>query len=336
MSIRILEPGFNVTIQDLGRASFQHLGVPVSGAVSPVALKIGNALVGNNLGVAGLEIRLIGPTMEVLCDAIRVALTGTNTEIELIGENGSCQPANQSLVLKKGQKFKIGSISDSGSAYLAIEGGFRLPEVYGSLSTYVRGSIGGFSGKALEQGDEIPLNSRNVEDRGELRVSNLSALEENGPLRIIFGPQKDFFKEESIRDFLASPYLITRDADRMGMRLDGPVLKHERGYNIVSDGIVTGAIQVPGTGQPIILLADHQTTGGYPKMATVISADISRMGRLRPGDTVKFIEVTADEAEKARFEHEKMVLSAISGFVNADPWLDEKALYTENLISGFL
>ena len=335
MSIRILEPGFNVTIQDLGRASFQHLGVPVSGAVSPVALKIGNALVGNNLGVAGLEIRLIGPTMEVLCDAIRVALTGTNTEIELIGENGSCQPANQSLVLKKGQKFTIGSISDSGSAYLAIEGGFRLPEVYGSLSTYVRGSIGGFSGKALEQGDEIPLNSRNVEDRGELRVSNLSALEENGPLRIIFGPQKDFFKEESIRDFLASPYLITRDADRMGMRLDGPVLKHERGYNIVSDGIVTGAIQVPGTGQPIILLADHQTTGGYPKMATVISADISRMGRLRPGDTVKFIEVTADEAEKARFEHEKMVLSAISGFVNADPWLDEKALYTENLISGF-
>ena len=335
MSIRILEPGFNVTIQDLGRASFQHLGVPVSGAVSPVALKIGNALVGNNLGIAGLEIRLIGPTMEVLCDAIRVALTGTNTEIELIGENGRCQPANQSLVLKKGQKFKIGSISDSGSAYLAIEGGFRLPEVYGSLSTYVRGSIGGFSGKALEQGDEIPLNSRNVEDRGELRVSNLSALEENGPLRIIFGPQKDFFKEESIRDFLASPYLITRDADRMGMRLDGPVLKHERGYNIVSDGIVTGAIQVPGTGQPIILLADHQTTGGYPKMATVISADISRMGRLRPGDTVKFIEVTADEAEKARFEHEKMVLSAISGFVNADPWLDEKALYTENLISGF-
>jgi biotin-dependent carboxylase-like uncharacterized protein len=239
-------------------------------------------------------------------------------------------------VLKKGQKFKIGTISDSGSAYLAIEGGFNLPEVYGSLSTYVRGSIGGFSGKALEQGDEIPLNSGNAEDRGELRVSNLAALEENGPLRIIFGPQKDFFKKESIRDFLTSPYLITRDADRMGMRLDGPVLKHERGYNIVSDGIVTGAIQVPGTGQPIVLLADHQTTGGYPKMATVISADISRMGRLRPGDTVKFMQVTADEAEKARFEHEKMILSAISGFVNADPWLDEKALYTENLISGFL
>ena len=110
MSIRILEPGFNVTIQDLGRASFQHLGVPVSGAVSPVALKIGNALVGNKPGMACLEIRLIGPTIEVLCDAIRVALTGTITEIELIGENGRCRPANQSLVLKKGQKFKIGTI----------------------------------------------------------------------------------------------------------------------------------------------------------------------------------------------------------------------------------
>ena len=232
MCIRILEAGFNVTVQDLGRASFQHLGVPVSGAVSPVALKIGNALVGNNPGVACLEIRLVGPTIEVLCDAIRVALTGTITEIELIGENGRCQPANQSLVLKKGQKFRIGTISDSGSAYLAIEGGFQLPEVYGSLSTYVRGSIGGFSGKALEQGDEIPLNRGDVEDRNELRVSNLAALEENGSLRIIFGPQKDYFKEESIRDFLASPYLITRDADRMGMRLDGPVLKHERGYNL--------------------------------------------------------------------------------------------------------
>jgi biotin-dependent carboxylase-like uncharacterized protein len=335
MSLRILEPGFNVTVQDLGRASFQHLGVPVSGAVSPAALKIGNVLVGNDQGEACLEIRLIGPTMEVLCDSIRIALTGTITEIELIGENGRCQPANQSLVLKKGQKFKIGTIFDSGSAYLAIEGSFKLPQVYGSLSTYIRANIGGFSGRALKEGDEIPLNKVDVEDRGEFKVSNIAAMEESGPIRIIFGPQKDFFKEESIQEFLGSSYTITRDADRMGIRLDGPVLKHERGYNIVSDGIVTGAIQVPGTGKPIVLLADHQTTGGYPKMATVISADISRMGRLKPGSKIQFIEVTADEAQKARFEHEKMISSAISGFVSADPWLDEKALYLENLVSGF-
>ena len=336
MSVRVVDPGFNVTVQDLGRPSFQHLGVPVSGAVSPAALKIGNALVGNDQSMACLEIRLIGPTMEVLCDAARLALTGTNIEIELIGGSRGFQPANQSLVLRRGQKFKIGTISDSGSAYLAIEGGFRLPQVYGSLSTYVRANIGGFLGRALIEGDEIPLNRNDVEDRSELRVSNLEATEEKGPIRIIFGPQKDFFKEESIQEFLGSPYSITREADRMGIRLDGPVLKHERGYNIVSDGIVTGAIQVPGTGQPIVLLADHQTTGGYPKMATVISADISRMGRLKPGDTIQFLEVTASEAEKARFEHEKNIASVISGFVKADPWLDERALYTENLISGFL
>ena len=336
MSIRVLEAGFNITVQDLGRPSYQHLGVPVSGAISSAALKIANALVGNNLEMAGLEIRLLGPTLEVLCESVRIALTGTNSTIEILGEKPASKPANQSLLLKKGQQFRIGGISDSGSAYLAIEGGFKLSPVYDSLSTYIRASIGGVFGRAINIGDVIPLNMTNVQDRDEIKISNLKTLQEKGPFRVIFGPQHDFFKESAIQTFLNNSYTITRDADRMGMRLEGPLLEHAKGYNIVSDGIVTGAIQVPGTGKPIILLADHQTTGGYPKLATVISADISRLGRLRPGEKVQFIEVSIQEAEIARVQHETMISSVISDFELASAWLDESALYTENLISGFL
>ncbi len=335
MTIKVLDGGFNVTIQDMGRPRFQHLGVPVSGAVSEVLLALANALVGNPRNMAGLEIRMLGPTLEVLCETIRVALVGTSTPIEVVNESGVSHPSNQSVLLKKGQKFKIGNITDSGSAYLAIEGGFNIPSVYGSLSTYIRAGIGGLNGRAIAEGDEIPLQFGSVSSRGELKLENDAALDQQGPIRIIFGPQQDFFTEDSVDKFLNSAYSVTRDADRMGIRLDGPKLEHRRGYNIVSDGIVTGAIQVPGTGQPIVLLADHQTTGGYPKLATVISSDISRLGRLRPDDQITFIEVSVEEAEAARFDRENKLQNLIENLSVADPWLDEKALYSENLISGF-
>ncbi|MBH67970.1 MAG: allophanate hydrolase [Rhodospirillaceae bacterium] len=335
MTIKVLDGGFNVTIQDMGRPRFQHLGVPVSGAVSEVLLALANALVGNPRNMAGLEIRMLGPTLEVLCETIRVALVGTSTPIEVVNESGVSHPSNQSVLLKKGQKFKIGNITDSGSAYLAIEGGFNIPSVYGSLSTYIRAGIGGLNGRAIVEGDEIPLQFGSVSSRGELKLENDAALDQQGPIRIIFGPQQDFFTEDSVDKFLNSAYSVTRDADRMGIRLDGPKLEHRRGYNIVSDGIVTGAIQVPGTGQPIVLLADHQTTGGYPKLATVISSDISRLGRLRPDDQITFIEVSVEEAEAARFDRENKLQNLIENLSVADPWLDEKALYSENLISGF-
>ena len=301
MGIRILESGFNVTIQDLGRPRFQHLGVPVSGAVAPSSLRLANALVGNEKNVAGLEIRLLGPMFEVMCDSIRIALVGSFDPVEIIDETIVKHPPNQSILVKKGQKVRIGPLSSSGAAYLAVEGGFDLPKVYESLSTYIRASIGGFHGRAIENGDIVPLNFNYAPLRSELKIDPKLIPENSGPIRVILGPQNDYFTKVSIKTFFNETYTITQEADRMGARLDGPTLKHAKGYNIVSDGIATGAVQVPGTGQPIILLADHQTTGGYPKLGTVISTDIERVGKLRAGDEIYFLEVSIEEAESAAF-----------------------------------
>ena len=238
--------------------------------------------------------------------------------------------------MKKGQIVKIGNVSDSGTTYLAFEGGFDLPKIYDSMSTYVRAGIGGYKGRPLLAGDVVPLKTNSAADHGELKLNDAWFLDENGPLRVILGPQDDYFSSNSIETFFDSKYSVTTEADRMGIRLDGPKLQHSKGYNIVSDGIVTGAIQVPGTGQPIMLLADHQTTGGYPKLGTVISADISRLGLLCPGAEITFQQITVEAAEQILVEQELKIQKAIRNFKPADPWLDHQALYNENLISGFM
>ena len=153
---------------------------------------------------------------------------------------------------------------------------------------------------------------------------------------MILGPQRDYFTDEAVETFLSRAYALTRDVDRMGMRLEGPLLSHARGYNIVSDGIVTGAVQVPGNGQPILLLADHQTTGGYPKLAAVISADIPRLGRLRPGDEIRFEEISVEAAENEIWRREARLRRLIDGMIPAGAWLDVSALYRENLVSGIV
>jgi allophanate hydrolase subunit 2 len=152
----------------------------------------------------------------------------------------------------------------------------------------------------------------------------------------VLGPQDDYFTADSTAAFFASEYRVTREADRMGMRLDGPVLAHAKGHDIVSDGIATGAIQVPGNGRPIVLLADHQTTGGYPKLGTVVSADVPRLGRLRPGDALRFARVEVEEAEAARRVLEERIDRIVERFGPAEPWLDEDALYRRNLVSGIV
>ena len=325
----------NLTVQDLGRPRHQHLGVPVSGVLDPTALRLANALVGNPVGTEALEMRVMGPTLEVAADSIRVALTGTRAPLEISGQDAVALPAHQSVTLTRGQRFRVGALPDGSTAILAVEGGFALPEIYGSRSTYGRAGIGGFQGRALVEGDAIPLRLGEASTRSEVRLDD-GYLDELGPFRVILGPQRDFFTDEAVTTFLSSAYTVTREADRMGMRLDGPVLEHARGYNIVSDGIVTGAVQVPGNGLPIVLLADHQTTGGYPKLAAVISADIPRLGRLRAGDGIRFEEVTVEAAEAAFRAREADLRRVIDGMIPAGAWLDEAALYRENLISGIV
>lgn len=327
--------GFGPTLQDLGRPQVQHLGVPVSGALDPLALRLANALVGNKPGTVAIEFRLLGPTVEVRGGPVRVALAGTEASLEIVGAEETVKVgAHRSVLVEPGRRIRVPSFSDSGVAYLAVEGGIDVPEVYGSRSTYVRAAIGGLEGRALKDGDLLPVGGKGAERRQEQAARDVSILRERGPFRVVFGPQRDYFTEESVATFLTSAYTVSKEADRMGMRLEGEVLEHARGYNIVSDGIVTGAVQVPGNGRPIVLLADHQTTGGYPKIGTVISADIPRLGRLKPGDTLSFVETDVAEAEEARRTQEKAFRRVVDGLIPAEGWLDREALYRENLVSG--
>ena len=181
------------------------------------------------------------------------------------------------MTLRRGDIVQIALGRQSACCYLAVEGGIAVPRVLGSASTYVRAALGGLNGRALQRDDVIPLAIGCASERNELRAPALPSGSSDQPIRVVLGPQQKYFRKEALATLLDAEFRVSKDADRMGMRLDGPLLRHRRGWDIVSDAIATGSIQVPGSGQPIVLLADHQTTGGYPKIATVISADLPRL-----------------------------------------------------------
>ena len=303
--LKVRDAGMHTTLQDLGRFGFQSMGVPVSGALDSVSLILANRLVGNHANTAALENLYHGATLEVCADSVRVALTGSDTPLQILG-NGDTDiievPPWHSVLLRRGQVLRVGALKDSVCCYLAVAGGFDIPPCLDSLSTYVRGAFGGFAGRALRPGDALPLVLFNVREDGDQCLPDPPKLDTRQPLRVVLGPQQHHFTDEALQIFLSSSYMVSPQSDRMGMRLDGPRLRHCSGYNIVSDAIATGAIQVPGSGQPIVLLADHQTTGGYPKIATVISADLPRAGRLRPGDALRFEAIELARAESIRRE----------------------------------
>ena len=221
-------------------------------------------------------------------------------------------------------------------AYLAIEGGPNISPLLGSASTYVRGGIGGFQGRPLRQGDRLPLALATVDVRDEQALARPLDLALEQPVRVVLGPQRDYFTDDAVATLLSSDYVISNQADRMGYRLDGPTLVHAKGYNIVSDGTVVGAIQVPGSGQPIVLMVDNQTTGGYPKIATVISADVPVVGRRKPGQTIRFVAVDVQDALRWRREQEASIRRDIENLrrVAKTGEINLAALYTKNLISG--
>jgi biotin-dependent carboxylase-like uncharacterized protein len=224
----------------------------------------------------------------------------------------------------------------SACCYLAVEGGIAVPRVLGSASTYVRAALGGLNGRALQRDDFVPLARACASERSELRAPAPSLGPADQPTRVVPGPQPKYFRKEALATLLGAEFRVSNDTDRMGMRLDGPPLRHRRGWDIVSDAIATGSIQVPGSGQPIELLADHQTTGGYPKIATVISADLPALGRRRPGAPLRFVSVALEEAEEMcrEAEHEFARLVAALEPAPTDQRLDVNSLYDENLISG--
>ena len=332
-ALEVIAPGLHSTVQDLGRFGCQRFGVPVAGALDAEGLALANALVGNPRDTAALEILHAGPTLAVAAEAVRVVLAGAEAEMALVG--GPRIAPWRSIRLVRGERLRIGALSGSATAYLAIAGGLALAPVLGSLSTYVRGRLGGLEGRPLAAGDRLPLAAASAEPGMERGLERPPSAPQ-GPVRVVLGPQADHFTAEAIETLLDAEFTVSAAADRMGMRLDGPRLTHRGAYDIVSDGIATGAIQVPGSGQPIVLLADHQTTGGYPKIATVIAADLPRLGRLRPGDRLRFTAVEAAEAEQAHRAAAAALARIIARIRPAPPVarLDLAALWRENLVSG--
>lgn len=333
-AITVVDAGLHTTVQDLGRFGHQAQGVPVAGALDPASLRLLNTLLGNNPATAGLELLHYGPTLLVNADSVRVAAAGA--AIEILDGGQPEIPAWQSARLERGRMFRLGTLQHSACGYLAIEGGLALKPVMGSLSTYTRSGIGGFDGRVLRRGDALPLVLEEVAARQEFRLNDPPNTTPPARIRTVLGPQQEYFTKAALDAFLNRSFSVSNDADRMGLRLDGPGLNHSLGYNIISDGIATGAIQVPGSGQPILLLADHQTAGGYPKIATVISADLPAVGRLKPGDPIRFSSVTVAAAENLARDFERDLQRRAGDRVAATAiaTLDERALFSANLISG--
>ena len=334
--LRVLAPGLHTTVQDLGRPGYQAIGVPVSGALDGFGLRLANALVGNPAGMPALEILRSGPALEVAAPSVRVALASAGASLALDTESSRGVPAGESVTLERGAVVRVVVERECACCYLAVEGGIAVPLVLGSASTYVRAKIGGLDGRALRRGDFLPLARARASERAELRLAPPLTPTSHQPIRVILGPQQEFFTEEAVAALLDGEFHISQNADRMGMRLDGPLLRHRRGWDIISDAIATGAIQVPGSGQPILLLADHQTTGGYPKIATVISADLPVVGRRGPGDTLRFVAVTVEAAEELARAAERRFAELTAGLepVPGRAMIDVGSLYGDNLISG--
>lgn len=305
--VRVTAAGLLTTVQDLGRFGYGRFGLPVAGALDDLALRWANLLVGNEAGAAALEITLAGPTLILEGDQpLLAALTGADFSATL----GARQLSPwRSFHWQPGEALTLGACQTGMRGYLAIAGGIAVPPVFGSRSTDLLGAIGGLEGRALRPGDLLPLAppAAPFAER-QLPPALVPRYTHELAVRVVLGPQDERFTEDAIVTFLSSPYTVTREADRMGVRLDGPGLLAPGGADIVSEGVVTGAIQAPAHGRPIVLLGGRQTTGGYPKIATVIGADLWRMGQARPGDVVRFKRVALTEAQevlrayRARFD----------------------------------
>ena len=313
--IVIINPGIFTTVQDRGRWGYQEFGMPVTGAMDDYSIRAANILVGNDEYDAVLETTINGPEISFNIDVV-IAITGANMVPKV---NDNIVPMWRSLKVSKGDVLSFGMARQGTRGYIAFAGGLDIQAVMGSLSTFVRGGVGGYEGRKLRSNDEMNLRNSNIYFEEAInRIIPLKYIpnyNENCTVRAILGPQDDCFTEESIERFFGSEYEVTNEADRMGYRLSGPALEHKAGADIISDGINLGSIQIPGHGMPIVMMADRQTTGGYTKIATIISIDISLIAQLKPGDKVRFEKIDIMEAHKALKEYEDKI-QIIKKYVN--------------------
>jgi biotin-dependent carboxylase-like uncharacterized protein len=302
-ALHILKPGLMTSVQDLGRAGFQNLGIGISGALDPVALRVANLLVGNEPGAGGLEVLYLGPTIKIEADNVRMSFVGAFATVDILPDaaasSGTRIETMRSVLVKRGEVVRVGSLTGGAALYVGVEGGFDIQPVLGSVSTNIRGGTGGWQARAVVAGERLPLCRMRAPDRDECRVEGIEFCAPSC-LRAIPGPQDDYFDHAEMAKFFGSEYTVQSGSDRVGMRLQGEAIRHAKGFNIASDATAPGSVQVPGNGQPIVLMADRQTIGGYPKIATVISADLPGLGRLSIGSKIVFESVTLETAQALR------------------------------------
>ena len=299
-SIDVINGGILTTIQDSGRYGYQELGIPTSGVMDDYNYRLANILVGNKLDEAVFEMTFFGPTLKFNENLI-IAITGSNMNPKI---NGELAPMYETIKVKKGDTLQFGKVKEGIRSYLAFGGSIDVPFVNGSKSTHIKTKMGGIEGRALKTKDEINIKKSKEKTMRKIPEKYLPIFSHCNILRIVLGPQDDYFTEKGIHDlFRSGGYQVTKDFDRMGIRLKGTAIEHKETADIISDGTTFGSIQVPANGQPIILVADRQTTGGYTKIGNVITADLYKLAQMTFLDKVLFQEVTIEEAQKLAIDY---------------------------------
>lgn len=295
--LEIEDPGLFASVQDAGRFGAERFGVSPSGAADPVSLEIANRLVGNPADAAAIEVTLTGARLRLAADSAVIALAGAEAALAIDGERREGWVGHR---IRRGSRIEIGPATAGVRSYLAVAGGVLVPPILGSRSTHWRSGLGGLDGRPLRAGDRLPIAAEDPSPAAPLlRYRYDRRPYFGGPIAIVPGPQADHFQPEALGMLVDGRYRISPQSDRMAVLLDGPKLPFRGGFNIVSDGVVTGSIQVPGHGRPLVLAADRQTTGGYPKIATVTSPAIPRLAQRRPNERVGFVVTSPEEAEQA-------------------------------------
>ena len=305
--IEVVEPGLFTTIQDSGRWGYQHVGVPVAGPMDRSSHRLANLLVGNRASCATLEVTLLGPRIAFGRDVL-FAVTGAEFDLDL---NGAGLAMNTVHAARAGQQLAFGPRRCGARAYLALAGGIESPPVLGSRATHVGSALGGLDGRALRAGDRLALAAdlERLARPGEARDGLVRVADGGARVRIIPGPHDDRFGPRGIAALQAGRYRVRAESDRMGYRLAGPPLEQQTAAgDLISSAVPTGALQVPPSGEPIVLMADRQTTGGYPRIATVISADVPVVAQLAPSDWIEFEACTLEVALRALIAQERRLM----------------------------
>jgi biotin-dependent carboxylase-like uncharacterized protein len=329
--VRVLSAGQGTTLQDAGRHGYLRFGVTAAGPMDSLAHATANLAVGNPAGSTALEVSLGGIEVTAESGPLGVAVAGGEFTLSL---DGRPLPPAVVLNLDEGAVLKIRAGRGGSWCYLAVAGRFVVPKVLGSHATHARTGFGGVNGRAIAAGDRL-----RIERSGSSKPSPSTIIapwldQPLNTVRVVLGPQHDYFADDQIAAFLAGPWSVSAKGDRMAYFLDGPRLTHARGYNIVSDGIAMGAIQVPGDGRPIVLMADRQSTGGYPKIATIIGPDLGRLAQARPGTAFRFEAVSIAHAVAARREEAALLARGIVAEPLLRTHLSSEFLLGLNLIDG--